>query len=440
MPNHQENQAWYRLHRSSVIILTGAVLVCIVVNLPGQRRVSRFGPARRWILTEREIQHGWPKVFLRRNTNSDAFYDTYASLWRPWESVSWFSLPSLLLDCSVALLCCLGVATLAEWRRRHRCRLFQLRLLDMISITTMACAALAAWHSIQRSDAAQRRARAELNLHTQEDGAPWCYAIVESMLPSWIDELGVLPAYRNVVGADVQITSSDEVWQLGRFPNLRYLDVYVLEEAHVDVDYAFLDRLQTLRFLRTGSTFCTADTRYLEDFHNLEMLDLPNGVGLQRIPLAKLRELHVGAGGVATADLCRLQQIEVLDINSGNLTDKAMECITRLPTLTRLSLIRCNISDQGLAGLSRMNQLKSLALVGTEISNDSLRHLQGHPSLEYLHLSETSVTGYGLKLLGGVGQLRELQLGHTRSDVAQWTNEDIVQLQTQLPRCKIVVY
>jgi hypothetical protein len=105
--------------------------------------------------------------------------------------------------------------------------------------------------------------------------------------------------------------------------------------------------------------------------------------------------------------------------------DKLLECISRMPDVTKLSCI-CPIgyTDRGLAHLGRLRKLKSAEICSNEITDDGLKALAGMEKLESLTLCGSKIRGPGLKYLKGLRNLQELDFRGLINEPADWTDPD----------------
>ena len=119
---------------------------------------------------------------------------------------------------------------------------------------------------------------------------------------------------------------------------------------------------------------------------------------------------------VSDADLDQivklLPDIEVLLLESTDVTDAGLATLNRLKRLQYLSLSDTQVSDAGLEHLKGLNQLHALRLNNTRVTDTGLEHLKLH-HLRMLHLDGTQVTDAGLEHLKG-HRLAALSLNDTK--------------------------
>ncbi len=115
-------------------------------------------------------------------------------------------------------------------------------------------------------------------------------------------------------------------------------------------------------------------------------------------------------------DLAPLQafpEIDSLDLEACNVTDKDL---WRLPTLKRLERLYLGwnpITDRGLVHLGKLTALKELDLQHTHVTDDGLRHLGLLHGLERCVLNHTAVSDDGLRFLSNASNLQKIDLWGT---------------------------
>ncbi len=73
-----------------------------------------------------------------------------------------------------------------------------------------------------------------------------------------------------------------------------------------------------------------------------------------------------------------------------------------------------------------------VTLSGTKITDKGLEHLKGLTSLTFLHLRNTNVTDAGLEYLKGITSLISLNLPGTKI-----TDAGLAELKAALPKCRV---
>jgi len=187
---------WYRLHRSTWVVVLLVLAVLVLVAVPGEFRGQLAAPAlamadtatipiptsgTNFVVgetsdTEWEIfEHGWPWTFLERDVdlggtnwaprrplaqqaedyqvNVEAGWHT-AGAWTFHGDGLFFSGWALASNLGVVLLILAAAACLSEWRRRRRGRFFQYTLAEMMLAITLTACVLSWWcvHRYQRRE------------------------------------------------------------------------------------------------------------------------------------------------------------------------------------------------------------------------------------------------------------------------------------------------
>jgi hypothetical protein len=114
--------------------------------------------------------------------------------------------------------------------------------------------------------------------------------------------------------------------------------------------------------------------------------------------------------------LAHLENVENVHISGSRMGDAALEALSKLPKLTRMSLQQNAFTDSGLAHLADMQQLRSLwiGMSKGKITDAGLAHLAGLEALEQLDLQQSQITDAGLEHLKGLKNLRSLYLSNAR--------------------------
>ena len=131
--------------------------------------------------------------------------------------------------------------------------------------------------------------------------------------------------------------------------------------------------------------------------------------------------------------LANLENLKTIHINHSLMGDAALEAISKLSKLTRISMQRNDFTDTGLAHLADMKQLRSLWIgmgKGT-ITDAGLVHLGGLDNLEDLELQNSQITDAGLEHFTELKNLRRLNLGQSHV-----TDNGLAALREALPNLK----
>lgn len=91
-----------------------------------------------------------------------------------------------------------------------------------------------------------------------------------------------------------------------------------------------------------------------------------------------------------------LDQLQVLDVENSEVSDKGLRHLAELTELRSLDLHGTQITDEGLTHLSKLKNLQVLNLAGTQVSDDGVEYLKNLSHLESLTLLDTNVTNHGI--------------------------------------------
>ncbi len=193
-----------RLHRSSVVV--GVIAACLLVLLCVPGRIYELYPG-----SSIKFEHGWPLVYLRRETvvtppTATTFKNYRSSLdslpmggipwlsadnWRFWEAADFtdtprreFSPVDLAFDALLLLLLLTSIVILFEYRRRRRASILSFSLTDGFVALTLACCALG-WFALIRNTF-QREVAAQAALE-DEDSPGSCEEVC--IAPAWTRSL-----------------------------------------------------------------------------------------------------------------------------------------------------------------------------------------------------------------------------------------------------------
>lgn len=455
------------VHLSTVFVFVFALSFCALTIVPGQRCITQFVPKHRWLDVEEELQHGWPFVYSRRDIEIAT-----PPIWTPWSSATEFSITALIADVAIALIVAGTIAAVFRRRRLRRTRLLQIQLVDIFVAITVIALVLAWTHSIYDSVKRETRAIQELNILTfkpkNPPDDPWSYSIMvasfanadtESVLPTWLDNLGFLPRFRHVIGLETSINNSERTSALANFSHLRYLHVSTIGAK--EVDFSFLKHTRQLRLFHPYGTITDDDARHfvhlakleeldlsftqisdagmvhLSGLRNLKSLSLPDRISndaLRHIEnLTNLETLHLPfrMENDNLDFLRRLTNLRELRLGRG-LSENSLSELQNLKELRKIEGLPMDLTDEGLENLKELVNLENLNLDERKITDDGLRHLSDLSELEFLNLSRTDIGDDGVMSLSRLTKLKDIYLYGTRV-----TNEGVARLQQALPNCKI---
>ena len=157
-----------------------------------------------------------------------------------------------------------------------------------------------------------------------------------------------------------------------------------------------------------------------EDFVHLKDL-----AGLLALNLSSMKLID----GSGLAHLTNLKSLKELSCFNSNITDPALEHISKISSLERLTLYLTQIDGSGLKHLKSLTSLDFLDLAQTAITDDSLAHLSEMTWLKELHLYDTNISDKGLAHLKHLRSLEVLMLGASRLDSSPITDEGLAHLK-----------
>lgn len=250
-------------------------------------------------------------------------------------------------------------------------------------------------------------------------------------------DLRPLEALAHISGLRLRVTSTSWAYKL---PDLRGFDRLTRVVAWVRNDEDLLDRLpRTLEELELKMWISTQAVTALRGFVQLRRLRLRNVHGEFDVaslePLQQLEELRLGpdVDDEQFAGIVKFPRLRVLEVDSTELTGKALVHLLPLAELGELSLatrrlddtdmlqlgqltslrslkVRARISNQGVSALQRLRHLAEFSTWFSGIDDGVLPLLRAFPALRSLDLSGAKITDAGAADLAKLTQLESLSL------------------------------
>ena len=254
-----------------------------------------------------------------------------------------------------------------------------------------------------------------------------------------LDHLAANKGLRRLHLDDTRVTAAG----IARQPFASALESLSLSGTDVDdATLAGLDALTGLRgfgLLRAHVTDTgLSPLARLTGLHSLSLFDCPalTDSGLANLRgLSELDELNIGGASFSDAgieQLRSLRNLRTLTLWSVPLSDRSARTIGDLSTLRVLMLMPAGkITDQGLAALCKLRDLENLQISESEITDAGLPSLLRLRQLQFLELSNSKITDAGVASLGRLGGLKSLTIG------PGMTKAGATALKLALPGCEI---
>lgn len=278
-----------KVHRSTFVVATLMTMLSLILIVPGQVVGGGSGGCREYledhpdVAAELEgfvsttlIDHGWPWVFLNRQTLSGGGTTWFGIPWltpRAW--TDWqaecdleFSPRFLIYDMILLLSISAAVSLAWEWRRRRRNHLLQVRIVDILVATAVISACLG-WFVFQRKASAAEQPHVEA-LWPEYDGL--LFVSMDSVIPNFFDRLvgqrdfsitpyratmlDITPSY----DPDASMSIEDAFFHLKHLKALRYIEIGCKPE---EMSYRF-DLMAQLPHVRTLHLWGDCDENPLE--------------------------------------------------------------------------------------------------------------------------------------------------------------------------------
>jgi hypothetical protein len=438
----------YRLHASTHVVLLLTAVVLFLLNVPGQYvphvdmplpEEQLFGDHR--IVRER-LEHGWPfsylirddRYFVKRPGESEP---RPTAIWSFTEDFVSFDPSRLTGDVLAALSVLAIVALLAEYWRRQRHAIWQLRISDLLGITAVIAGAIWFVQVTLREHEAERSAIQDLGLlvsdysHYRRDpvsspvsvrshgGPTWLRSLLGERFPKVFDRLILLD--------DMPFaTLQGDPERLAVFKSLRALEFVIAPPPMPQLER--LPQLKQLEAIRIA-------------VHPQGTLPPPDVLDRQLAeslsPLATLQKLwFVNASGQYIGDrtisaFAEIPRLRFLSLWGGALTDEGFAALARCKTLEELRLANIPLRDASLFHLQQLPRLRDLVLFTCSVAEADYDQLAQLAGLERLTIHDTDDYGYGLYKLAGHKRLKFLALSR------HVDRQSVKKLQQLSPQLKI---
>lgn len=199
-----------------------------------------------------------------------------------------------------------------------------------------------------------------------------------------------------------------------KVPDGKYLKLEVYRDI---TDISFISKLKS----HDLAALSLSETNIVdEDFIYLKDL-----VGLLALNLNSMKLID----GSGLAHLVNFKSLKELACFNANITDPALEHISKMTSLERLTLYMTQIDGSGLKHLKSLTSLAFLNLAMTAITDDSLAYLSKLTWLKELHLYDTDISDIGLAHLKHLRALEVLMLGGLRHDHSPINDEGLAYLE-----------
>jgi hypothetical protein len=307
------------------------------------------------------------------------------------------------------------VGLLAEYWRRQRHSIWQLRIRDLLGMT--AIIAGGTWYvqttlrDYEREQLAIQHFGLPVWSYSQfrsdpvsspvsfrsHGGPTWLRSLLGQRFPKVFDRLICLD------NAPFALSLRDEPERISAFKELRALQLMVSALSTPQ-----LDRVKSLKRLEAIRIIVVSD----------ETQEILSDEALAAVlpPLADLPNLwfvHAAGGRFGDRTLkvfAAIPQLRVLKLYNSSETDDSLVALADCQTLEELYLANIRISPASLAHLQRLPRLRTLSLYLCPLSDAGFETLAHFPGLEQLSINDTTACGQELHRLAGLKNLKSLEL------------------------------
>jgi hypothetical protein len=438
-----DSRPCYRLHAPTYVVLLLTAAVLFLLNVPGQYKPyvgmpldddHLNGDSR---LVRERLEHGWPFTYLIRDNQyfvdrpGEAHFRPTA-IWSFVEDFISFNPWRLLADVVVSV-CLLGIVALsAEYWRRQRCAIWQLRVTDLFGLTTIVAAAIWYGGKTLRDYEAEVIEMRKLGLPVDEDEEPIsvysAYSIRRSGGPSWLRAAVGDERFPSVFDRLVYAELPElDLEQLSNFQHLKA--VSLLEKPGPRLaSIAALDQLEAIGI--------SVSMVY---WHDVQPYELDQDLARCLPALGQMPRLWFfaaegdGVGDRSAEVIAGFRRLRILNLHRSVVTDRGLAGLVECQTLEELYLGDTEISDSGLGELTKLPNLQVLDVWRCRLTNAAVEHLCKLANLRRLNLDSTEITGDSLYKLAELPLLEYLVLPESVSRQA------VHDLQRRMPKLKIDV-
>jgi hypothetical protein len=330
------------------------------------------------------------------------------------------------------------VGLLAEYWRRQRHSIWQLRVSDLLGITAIIACAIWYVQRAQRDYQAEQAAIQHLRLSVRDytqfrrdpvsshasvrshGGPTWLRSLLSKRFPKMFDRLILLDDSSST--ASLQYPD-----RLAAFKSLRALTVLRVPPQSLELEcLAQLKQLEAIQILSGGLPPPQAK-------------ELDQELAAVLRPLAELPNLWLvdavgdGFGDSTLKLLAAIPRLRVLKLSDSSMTDDGFVALAKSQTLEELHLANIALSGAGLVHLQRLPRLRHLSLYMCPLSEAELDELAQLSGLERLSINDAKAYGQELHRLANLKHLKLLELS------PHVDRNEVKHLQRQMPALKIVV-
>ena len=238
---------------------------------------------------------------------------------------------------------------------------------------------------------------------------------------------------------------------IDNFPHKRHKDMKAFQEALQNAlqDNPTQTRIATQptensHFVDKSATFKSEQSSSLQSLRLFEKesqrLDLSDHqveidalIYLQQFPqLKSLMLQETGLSDNKLVYLASLPTLQTLHLSGNPFNGSGLRHLKSLRVLKSLALGEVTLEPKAWSAIAALPALEWLSLWGSNVDDKALKEIAKHRNIRILQLSETQITGKSLSTLGQMTQLKELTVWQTAL-----TAEEVRQLRTALPRCKV---
>jgi len=325
---------WYRIHLSTLFVLAVVFAMLVFINIPGERT----GP---YAHISYRFYHGWPHHYFDR-LGSDYSYWSFAGADKRFHAKA-LVLNLLAAFCITALVAC----ACELWIRRNG-RLLRFGTRSLLVATAFIATPIGLVSNDVRRCAHQQQVLQELGqfgaLETTRDlrRFDWLRSIFGEHFHGTI--------------RSVRLTATQP---LDRLPDLRPLES--LERLHLKTPNIpeNLDQVSELTKLTSFNVTLTS----------LDELDRSRLTELTELP--QLNSLQLLASDVVDGDILLIStdtRVSGLAINSPKITEKSLSRLSRLKSLSHLTLHAAVLLDKDIDVPSQFPKLRSMHLLGNGLT------------------------------------------------------------------------
>ncbi len=146
-------------------------------------------------------------------------------------------------------------------------------------------------------------------------------------------------------------------------------------------------------------------------FQNLALLDAIRNEPIEsmRIGFTSMDDSEEGTTDRVLAHVCLMRNLEEINADRSDATDKGLSLIHNMPQLRIVSIFLCEANGSCLKQIATCPNLRQLHFWNCQLDQSNLKYLSALQKLEFVNVSSTRLTNDGIKLIANCSGLKGLR-------------------------------